>query len=56
MSEEIERERAKADALWAKRLQRARYEAERAARQYHAVEPENRVVARTLDDSTAGCV
>lgn len=49
VSEEIEHERAKADALWAKRLQRARYEAERAARQYHAVEPENRLVARTLE-------
>lgn len=49
VGEAIEHERAKADALWAKRLQRARYEAERAARQYHAVEPENRLVARTLE-------
>jgi hypothetical protein len=49
VSEEIEHQRAKADTLWAKRLQRARYEAERAARQYHAVEPENRLVARTLE-------
>jgi hypothetical protein len=32
-------------------LQRARYEAERAERQYHAVEPENRLVARTLERS-----
>ena len=31
------------------RLERARYEAERAARQYHACEPENRLVARTLE-------
>jgi DNA invertase Pin-like site-specific DNA recombinase len=30
-------------------LERATYEAERAARQYHAVEPENRLVARTLE-------
>jgi hypothetical protein len=49
VSEAIEHERAQADALWAKRLHRARYEAERAARQYHAVEPENRLVARTLE-------
>lgn len=31
------------------RLERARYEAERARRQYGAVEPENRLVARTLE-------
>jgi DNA invertase Pin-like site-specific DNA recombinase len=30
-------------------LERARYEAERCARQYHTVEPENRLVARTLE-------
>jgi len=30
-------------------LERAGYEAERAARQYHAVEPENRLVARELE-------
>jgi hypothetical protein len=35
--------------IWSKRLQRARYEVERAQRQYHAVEPENRLVARTLE-------
>jgi Recombinase zinc beta ribbon domain/Resolvase, N terminal domain/Recombinase len=49
VSEEMERERAKGDALWQQRLQRAKYEAERAERQYHAVEPENRLVARTLE-------
>ena len=31
------------------RIERARYEADRAARQYHACEPENRLVARTLE-------
>jgi hypothetical protein len=30
-------------------VERARYEAERARRQYDAVEPENRLVARTLE-------
>jgi DNA invertase Pin-like site-specific DNA recombinase len=49
VSEAIEHERRQSDALWQKRLQRARYEAERAERQYHAVEPENRLVARTLE-------
>jgi DNA invertase Pin-like site-specific DNA recombinase len=49
VSEELEREREKTESLWQKRLQRARYEAERAERQYQAVEPENRLVARTLE-------
>lgn len=49
VSEELEREREKAERLWQQRLQRVRYEAERAERQYHAVEPENRLVARTLE-------
>jgi DNA invertase Pin-like site-specific DNA recombinase len=49
VSAEIEQERAKAESLRQKRLQRVRYEAERAERQYHAVEPENRLVARTLE-------
>ena len=34
---------------WKQRLERATYEAQRAARQYHAVEPENRLVARELE-------
>lgn len=49
VSEDLQRDREKTEALWQKRLQRARYEAERAARQYQAVEPENRLVARTLE-------
>lgn len=44
VSEEIEHERHQSESLWQKRLQRARYEAERAERQYRAVEPENRLV------------
>jgi hypothetical protein len=31
------------------RLEQARYEVERTERQYDAVEPENRLVARTLE-------
>jgi DNA invertase Pin-like site-specific DNA recombinase len=49
VARELEQERTRIDELWQKRLQRARYEAERAERQYHAVEPENRLVARTLE-------
>jgi uncharacterized protein YndB with AHSA1/START domain len=49
VSEDVERARAELEARWRRRLDRARYEAERAARQYHAVEPENRLVARTLE-------
>jgi DNA invertase Pin-like site-specific DNA recombinase len=46
---EVERQAAGVDRQWKLRLERARYEAERAERQYNTVEPENRVVARTLE-------
>jgi DNA invertase Pin-like site-specific DNA recombinase len=42
-------ERRKQQTYWLQRLERTHIEAERAARQYHAVEPENRLVARTLE-------
>jgi DNA invertase Pin-like site-specific DNA recombinase len=42
-------ERAQLETHWQQRLERARYGAERAARQYHVVEPENRLVARELE-------
>lgn len=48
-TEQVEQERAELDRLWQQRRERATYEAERAARQYHAVEPEHRLVARTLE-------
>src|ERR687884_1675905 len=44
-----ETERADLDRLWQQRLERARYEADRAARQYAVVEPEHRLVARQLE-------
>lgn len=44
----IEQERAELDQLWQQRLERAAFEAERAARHYHQIEPENRLVARQL--------
>jgi hypothetical protein len=48
-AERVEQERAELDRLWRLRRERAAQEAERAARQYHACEPENRLVARTLE-------
>ena len=45
----IETERAKVEHHWQLRLERAQQDADRAFRQYDAVEPENRLVARTLE-------
>ena len=44
-----EDERAALDELWRQRLERARYAAGRARRQYQLAEPENRLVARQLE-------
>lgn len=49
VAEDLEAERARHRQQWEQRLQRASYEAQRAERQYQAVEPENRLVARTLE-------
>jgi len=46
---ELEQEYAALHHQWKLRLERADYEAQRAQRQYSAVEPENRLVARTLE-------
>lgn len=46
---ELENQAAETDKTWQLRLERARYEADRAFRQYDAAEPENRLVARTLE-------
>lgn len=45
-AEDVEQERERLAELGRQDLQRARYETERAARQYDAVGPENRLVAR----------
>src|SRR5262249_48782084 len=47
--QEIQNERIRLDEHWQQRLQRARFETERIERQYQVVEPENRLVARTLE-------
>jgi DNA invertase Pin-like site-specific DNA recombinase len=49
VAENVEGERRRVEEQWQKRLERAGYEADRALRQYNAVEPENRLVARTLE-------
>jgi hypothetical protein len=46
---DLEQERARLHQNWRQQVERARYEAERARRQYDAVEPENRLVARELE-------
>lgn len=46
---DIEKERKGLIGHWEKQLERARYEVERAYRQYNATEPENRLVVRTLE-------
>jgi hypothetical protein len=48
-ADQVEQERAAVLQLWDQRRERAAYETDRAARQYQAVEPEHRVVARTLE-------
>src|SRR3954464_6391996 len=49
LAEDVELERTALQRQWRQRLERARYEAERARRQFDAGEPENRLVARTLE-------
>ena len=45
----LEQEEQAESKQWELRLERARYQAKRAERQYQAVEPENRLVARSLE-------
>jgi DNA invertase Pin-like site-specific DNA recombinase len=47
--ENVEHERRRLHEQWRQKLERARHEVDRAERQYHAVEPENRLVGRTLE-------
>jgi DNA invertase Pin-like site-specific DNA recombinase len=46
---DLHKEQDRLEAHWQQRLERAQYEVDRAFRQYHAVEPENRLVARELE-------
>jgi Recombinase zinc beta ribbon domain/Recombinase len=46
---DVEQERQRLHRHWEQQLERARYQTDRAARHYHAVEPENRLVGRELE-------
>ena len=46
---QLERDRTALETIWAQRLERADYEADRARRRYRLTEPENRLVARQLE-------
>ncbi len=46
---EVERQAAQVDRQWQLRLERVRYEAHLAERRYKAVDPDNRVIARTRE-------
>src|SRR3954452_5351167 len=46
---QLQQEAERLEKQWAVRRERALYDAERARRQYDAVEPENRLVARSLE-------
>jgi DNA invertase Pin-like site-specific DNA recombinase len=48
-ADDIGRERERLDRHWQQQRERRRYEAARAERQYQAVDPTNRLVARTLE-------
>jgi len=48
-ADDLEKEQRRLDDNWRQRLERTRFEADRARRQYQAVEPENRLVARELE-------
>lgn len=47
--ENVEQERKRLHDQWRQKLERVQHEVARAERHYHSVEPENRLVARTLE-------
>ena len=49
VAHDVEHQRSQLETHWCQRLERATFEADRARRQFDAVEPENRLVARTLE-------
>lgn len=48
-TQDVQRERQRLDDHWRQRLQRSAYEVEQARRQYAAVDPDHRLVARELE-------
>lgn len=51
VASDLDAERISLDRQWQQRLERAQFEVDRARRCYASVEPENRLVARTLEKS-----
>jgi len=49
--DDVEKERARLDKNWQQSLKRTRYDIDLAERRYRAVDPENRLVAATLEKS-----
>jgi hypothetical protein len=49
IAREVEKNHGEEEKEWRLRIEAAEYEAQRAFRQYNAVDPENRLVARTLE-------
>jgi hypothetical protein len=49
MQEQLRAENKALERAWALQVEKADYEAKRAERQFHAAEPENRLVARELE-------
>jgi DNA invertase Pin-like site-specific DNA recombinase len=55
-AEDIQRRQTAIDQQWRHRLERTRYETDRAGRQFHAAEPENRLVTRELEHRWEQCL
>jgi DNA invertase Pin-like site-specific DNA recombinase len=55
-ADDVQQERARLHRNWQQQVERACYEAERARRQYDAVEPENRLVMRELERCWEGAL
>jgi hypothetical protein len=55
-AEQAEQDRDRLHAVWRQKLERAKYEADRAQRQFNLAEPENRLVARELERRWEQCL
>jgi len=56
VEQEVESQSSALNEQWKLRLEKAEYEARRAERRYKAVDPDNRVVARTLEGDWETCL
>lgn len=56
VEQEVQSQSASLDRQWKLRLEKAEYEARRAERRYKAVDPENRVVTRSLEADWESCL